>query len=188
MSERIHVKEQEISMGDLTQQAQERREANEKRLESSIENAPELSAESARHEIEQIHNKERIHYEQEKIAEKISSPSSVQKKKVSRDASFRAQMKEIDKQLPPTSRAFSHVIHNKAVEKVSEGVGNTIARPNAILSAAVFGFVLTSLVYLIARHYGYPLSGFETIGAMIIGWLIGIIYDFVRIMITGKSQ
>lgn len=187
MSERIHVKEREISVGDLAQHARERREANEKRLEQSIENTPELSAESARHEIEQIHDKEKAHHEQEKVIEKAPSPAPTRKKKVSRDASFKAQMKEVDKQLPPVSRAFSHVIHNKAIEKVSEGIGSTVARPNAILSAAVFGFVLTSLVYLIARHYGYPLSGFETIGAMIIGWLIGIIYDFVRIMITGKN-
>ena len=85
------------------------------------------------------------------------------------------------------SRAFSKVIHNPGVEKTSEALGSTVARPNAILSGAVFAFVLTLGVYLVARYYGYTLSGFESIGAFVLGWVIGIIYDFLKVMITGKK-
>ena len=89
--------------------------------------------------------------------------------------------------MPPTSRAFSRVIHNKAVEKTSEAVGATVARPNAILSGAVIAFLLTLAVYIVASRNGYPLSGFESIAAFIIGWAVGNLFDYLRVMITGKK-
>ena len=107
--------------------------------------------------------------------------------KAERDASFNVTMSEVRSQMSAPGRAFSKVIHNKAVEKVSEATGNTIARPNAILSGAVFAFLLTLAVYLVAKNLGYPLSGFETMGAFALGWGIGIIYDFLKVMITGRK-
>lgn len=104
-----------------------------------------------------------------------------------RDASFTATLKEARTHMPAPSRAFSTVIHNKAIEKVSEGVGNTIARPNAILTGAIFAFIATLGLYLIAKNMGYQLSGFETIGAFIVGWILGIIFDFLKVMITGQK-
>src|SRR5215216_5500549 len=63
--------------------------------------------------------------------------------KAEREASFTATMKEVQSQMSGPSRTFSKVIHNKTVEKVSEVAGDTIARPNAMLSGAVFAFILT---------------------------------------------
>jgi len=103
------------------------------------------------------------------------------------DESYTATMHEVQSQMAPAERAFSKVIHNETVEKTSEALGSTIARPNALLSGAIFAFVLTLSVYLIAKNLGYPLSGFESIGAFILGWIIGLLYDFLRVMITGNK-
>lgn len=89
--------------------------------------------------------------------------------------------------MPAPQRTFSKFIHNPAVEKASEVMGSTVARPNSILSGAIVAFFAVLAVYLIAKHYGYVLSGFETIGAFIVGWLVGALYDFFRVMITGKK-
>lgn len=107
--------------------------------------------------------------------------------KKERNASYKQKMSQVQAELPPAQRAFSKVIHNPAVEKTSEVVGSTIARPNAILAGSMVAFFLVLGVYLIAKHLGYQLSGFETIGAFIVGWLIGILFDFFRVMITGKK-
>lgn len=104
-----------------------------------------------------------------------------------RDVSFAATMNEVRQHMSAPSRTFSQVIHNKAVEKTSEVVGGTIARPNAILAGAIAAFAFTLAVYLIAKNYGYPLSGFESIGAFAIGWVLGLMYDFLKIMITGRK-
>lgn len=107
--------------------------------------------------------------------------------KKERTASYKHHMKQLQSELKPTQRAFSKFIHNPVIEKTSDAVGNTIARPNAILAGAVVAFFLVLAVYLVAKHYGYVLSGFETIGAFIVGWVLGLLYDFFKVMITGKK-
>ncbi|MEO6109391.1 MAG: hypothetical protein ABIP50_00030 [Candidatus Saccharimonadales bacterium] len=108
--------------------------------------------------------------------------------KKEKEASFKRHMKNVQAEMPPVQRAFSKFIHAKAIERTSEVVGGTIARPNAILSGAIVAFVLVLAVYLIAKHLGYVLSGFETIAAFAVGWIIGLLYDFFRVMITGKKS
>lgn len=108
--------------------------------------------------------------------------------KKQRTASYKRTMKHVQEELPPVSRTFSKIIHNKAVEKTSDIVGSTIARPNAILAGAVFAFILTLGVYVIAKTIGYRLSGFESIASFIVGWVIGITYDYLRLLVTGKKS
>lgn len=105
-----------------------------------------------------------------------------------REASYRKTLAHIGTELSPHERLFSKAIHNPAVEKASEALGSTIARPNAILAGSFTAFIAVTAVYVIARNMGYPLSGFETIGTFILGWTVGIIYDYVRIMVSGKPS
>ena len=102
-------------------------------------------------------------------------------------ASYTAAMRDIQTHMSPSERAFSKVIHHPTVERVSDAVGATVARPNAILAGAITAFLVSLGTLLIAKHYGYRLSGFEAIGAFAAGWLLGILYDFFRVMITGKK-
>lgn len=107
--------------------------------------------------------------------------------KKDKTASYKKHMAHVQSELPAPQRAFSKLIHSPIVEKTSEFVGATVARPNAILSGAVVAFFLVLAIYLIAKNLGYVLSGFETIGAFIVGWVIGILYDYFRVLITGKK-
>jgi preprotein translocase subunit SecF len=104
----------------------------------------------------------------------------------SRDKSYKETMQSVERELSAPERVFSKIIHTKTVETVSDTVGSTVARPNAILAGSICAFVLVLVVYLVARDRGYGLSGFETIGAFIIGWIIGVLIDFLRVMISGK--
>lgn len=106
----------------------------------------------------------------------------------SRDAGFKQTMKHVQAELSGPERTFSKVIHNKTVERVSDAVGGTIARPDAILSGSIFAFIAVLSLYLMAKYYGFALSGFETIAAFVIGWLFGIVFDFVKAAITGKRR
>lgn len=156
---------------------------------SKVENG-EKAEKEARHEaLKEAVSVERGSAEK-KGKERAASPAKrrhgvVSKKE--RNASYKHHMKQLQSELTPSQRAFSKVIHNPIVEKTSEVVGSTIARPNAILSGAVLAFVLVLAVYVISRFYGYTLSGFETIGAFLVGWVLGILYDFFKVMITGKK-
>lgn len=92
---------------------------------------------------------------------------------------FNAEMKNIYAEMSTTNRIISRVIHNPLIEKTTDFIGTTLARPNAMLSGSIAAFASITIIYLVARHYGYRLSGFETIAAFIIGWAIGILYDYI---------
>lgn len=105
-----------------------------------------------------------------------------------RDLSFHKTMSEVQSQLSPLEKGFSKIIHNQAIERASDFTGKTAARPNAILAGSISAFLITIVVLLVARHYGYMLSGFESLGAFIIGWILGLIYDLLRVLFTGKTD
>ena len=157
------------------------RERRETDGENSHE-AREKSANEARQEIDKLtaeHEPQKTERVGEKRVErKIDSKSARKQAYVSIMSQARAEMSAPE-------RTFSAVIHNPVVDKVSNTVANTIARPDAILSGAVFAFVLTLSIYLIAKQSGYPLTGSEAIAAFIIGWAFGNIYDYVKAMVRG---
>lgn len=176
---------------EARQAAMERLEQLEKKAESTPERnheQQERQAEKAKVEALEKAVSVEAKNNSEKEGSSRSSKRSSNLSRKAKEASFKAHMKRVQNELPPASRTFSKVIHNKAVERVSDAVGATVARPNAILSGAIFAFVLVLAVYIVAKTLGYPLSGFETIGAFIVGWVIGIIYDYIKALITGHSS
>lgn len=189
-AERINQSpETEHNPEDLERVRLERSNELQKNLERAGEKTHE-NVDDARNEALERARSIETEKQPEQTAERAPSPAERRANgpsKSERETSFNVTMSEIRTHMSTPSRAFSKVIHNKAVEKASEAVGSTIARPNAILSGAVFAFLLTLGVYLVAKNLGYQLSGFETIGAFVLGWVIGIIYDFLKVMITGRK-
>lgn len=179
---------QELSAEQLESYLKAEANVEQAAEKAGIENGENAEA-KARHEA----LKEAVSVEQGSAEKKSQEPSSPAKRrhgvvgKKERSASYKRHMKQVQAELPPLQRTFSKVIHAPVIEKTSDVVGGTIARPNAILAGSMVAFVAVLVVYLTARHFGYALSGFETIGAFIIGWLIGLLYDFFRVMITGKK-
>lgn len=174
---------------ELEKAGAELREALEKRHERANERSRENLDEARREALEKARAIEKL----ETAPKKELQPSPAERRvdriisKSEREASFTATMQEVRTHMSPASRTFSKVIHNKTVEKVSDVAGSTVARPNAILSGAILAFALTLGVYLVAKNMGYPLSGFETIGAFALGWVVGLTFDFLKVMVTGRK-
>lgn len=163
-----------------------------KKLESQAEQSPEARAEeleNARMEAnkEALMNKERSSTESKSGGEPTTTAIRKITKK-QKDAEYKKTMKAIQSEMGTPSRTFSKVIHNPIVEKTSEVVGNTIARPNAILAGSTMAFVAVAIVYIVAKQYGYVLSGFESIAAFLLGWLVGIAFDYIRLLVRGSSK
>ncbi len=166
----------------LHEEHQERLKEN---LERNVETKSHDAESKARHEaLEHASSVEKEHHKETKETSPAERRGPLTKKE--RDASFDETMREVRSQMSGPSRAFSGFIHNKGVEKVSDAVGGTIVRPNAVLSGAVFAFLFTLVVYLVARYNGYPLSGTETIASFVLGWVLGLIFDYVRVLVQGK--
>lgn len=172
---------------NLEKLRQEHGEKLREDLERNVENKSHESLQEARNEaLEQAASIEK------KVTPKSKEKSPAERRgpltKQERDKSFNTTMNEVRTQMSGPSRQFSKFIHNKTVERISDTVGSTIARPNAILSGSVFAFLFTLLIYIIARYNGYPLSGAETIAAFAVGWVLGIIFDYFRVLMTGKTD
>jgi hypothetical protein len=180
---------QEVKVGS-PETALEQQEKLANSPEASVESPRDIEARAERAQQEALESAISVE-SGSKEKGKTSEPQTTTRRgpisKKQKEASFKRQMKEIQAGEPAASRAFSKVIHNKAIEKTSDVVGSTVARPNAILAGAVTAFVLTLAVYVTAKIIGFPLSGFETIGAFIVGWVIGLLYDYLRVVVTGKK-
>lgn len=165
-------------------------ERSEKGVEATSETleSGEKSAEKARIEaLETAISVEKGGAEKKTRSNDAPAPRRGGISKKEKTASYKKHMKQLQSSLPASQRAFSKIIHAPLIEKSSEFIGATVARPNAILSGAVVAFILVLAVYLIAKNLGYVLSGFETIGAFIIGWVIGVLYDYFKVLVTGKK-
>lgn len=169
--------------------AGERSEQLKNNLEKTGEQSPEAQAErvqSARQEAKEVFAKEAG--KERKGAEPSGSAGAVRRvTKLEKKVSYKKTMTVIRADMSAPSRTFSKVIHTPFIEKSSEVLGSSLARPNAILAGSFTSLVLVMGIYVIARTFGYQLSGFETIGAFVLGWAIGIIFDYVKVMATGKS-
>lgn len=175
--------EHEFNAGELREIGKEQSEQLNEARNESVESRSEREVEQARAEVERA--------TQENEAKKTdANPEQTERRAYAApkdtQGAYRKTMEEVERHLTPVQRGFSHFIHHPVVEKTSEIVGGTIARPNAILSGSIFAFLLTLGIYVIASKYGYPLSGAETIAAFAAGWLIGQLFDYFRVMITGK--
>lgn len=179
--------ERELNQEALTEAAKQGRERIAEQLERR---SPERSAEKSAAELSKEALKQATAKEKEASYKEKSpdNPEHRQKGPITKRQqaeAFDRTMADTRTHMTPAERTFSKVIHNPVVEKTSEVVGSTVARPNAILSGSISAFIIVLGVFLVAKHYGYPLSGAETVVAFVIGWLIGIVYDFLRTMITG---
>lgn len=172
------------------QAAGERGVELQKQQEKSAESSPEQHVErveSARHETEAVFSREAS---SERKGHEPSGFARAVKKVTHQErlAAYRQTMSHIRSEMSTPARVFSKFIHQRNVERASGILGNTVARPNAVLSGSTSALVLVSALYVIAKLFGYPLSGFETIGAFVFGWIIGLSYDYARTMMTGRTQ
>lgn len=176
--------EQQREFDEQRERLRQERERNAER-EQSHERGVEESQE--RKNAERLAESAERQKPQEKAVEKApdqrrDQPASTRE----RDQAYESIMSDARSHMSPARQTFSKFIHNRAVETASNAVGATVARPNAILAGSFTAFVVVLAVFLIARYYGYPLSGSESIVAFAGGWVLGIVFDYLRILISGR--
>lgn len=160
-----------------------------KNIEKSVEQSPDQQAErveGARKEAKEVFSKEAGKEKRGGGEPTFSAVQHATKKQ--REHSYKQTMKHIQSEMSSSSRTFSKFIHNNVVEKSSDAIGSTLARPNAILAGSLTALVLVSGIYILAKVFGYRLSGFETIAAFTLGWALGLIYDYLRFTALGRRS
>lgn len=182
----MHSRERQASHESYESVAKERLEVAKERLEQAEKAHHErLSTDEALEQAKELAKTSEKPEEQAYASPAERRRGPITKKQLNN--SFSSQMKQTQAHMSPTARTFSRFIHYKPVEAVSDIVGSTIARPNALLTGSITAFAAVTILYFVAKHYGFQLSGFEAIGAFVIGWLLGILYDYFALMIRGHK-
>lgn len=94
-----------------------------------------------------------------------------------KDMAYSRTMLRVQKHLSLPSRYFSKAIHSKVLDKPSELVGKTVARPSSMLGGALFAAIGTSLLLWTTKRYGYEYNYLAVILLFGIGMVLGLIIE-----------
>jgi hypothetical protein len=175
MSERHHEHQErhEQAHHELEQARREKLEE----LRHNVEAQPDNSKERAEAAREIIHKHEPV------PEEPVATPEDQAPKSrlpfLDHKLNYTETLASVQRRLTPVSRSFSKVIHTPAIDKTSEALEKTIARPSVTLGATWTALIVGGLFYLIARRYGYMLSGSELLFSFLVGALIGLALEGV---------
>lgn len=158
----------------------EREQAEADLNRRGVEAKQTIEAEEKKSERKRVAPAEKSTAEKEKpAAVKATRARPKPHTKTEREQVFKTEMKQVQAQMKPAARTFSKVIHNKAVEKVSDGAQKTLFRPSALIGGAVLGLVLGLFVYLVALAYHYTIGSFEILVIFIAGGIVGVVVELV---------
>lgn len=101
---------------------------------------------------------------------------------------FNKRMEQARSHMNPLARGFSKVIHIPGIDPVSEALSRTLLRPVPLIFAAVVAIGTALGTWIIAKHYGYQLSGSESSLGFLAGWVIGLLYDYTSLLFRSKKD
>ena len=165
----------ERSQGELEAMAKEQ-------LKTAPENAAEhaeKSAEAAREAREVIKNQTEQPEPAAVAEQEAPPPPATFTARLDHMLNYTQTMASVQRKLSPASRSFSKVIHAPAIEKTSEVLESTVMRPSIVAGATWTAFITGLTFYMVARAYGFTLSGTEMLAALIGGGLLGILIEGV---------
>lgn len=92
----------------------------------------------------------------------------------------------VRKQLSAPSRTFSKVIHQPAVNAVSQVTGQTVARPSGLLGGSICAFLGSSIFLWMAKHYGFNYNYLLFFLLFIVGFAVGMVLELSLFFVRRK--
>jgi hypothetical protein len=167
-----HLRGPEHSSAELEAAARERMDQLRHHENKEADN-PDRRAEAAR---EVIHRQEQAPRPEQPPAAETHKPHH---RLLNPHLNYAHTLTSLQHRLKPAARTFSKVIHAPIVERTSDALENTVARPSVAAGAGWTAFIVGAIFYFTARHYGWALSGSEMILSFIVGGLLGLLIEFI---------
>ena len=101
--------------------------------------------------------------------------------------SYKHTLKKIRSNLSAPDRALSKVVHQPAVEKVSNGLAKTVARPSAFFGGSLGALIGSAVLVYMSRHYGFTYNYAAIFVAFAIGFTVALVIEFSIRFIRRKS-
>lgn len=114
-------------------------------------------------------------YRKEEKKPASSHPALVNKQL--KDMAYSRALVRTRKHLSIASRVFSKAVHSKILDRPSESIGKTIARPSSMMGGAIVAFIGTSLLLWITKKYGYEYNYLAAVLLFGIGMILGLVVE-----------
>ncbi len=166
----------------LEKLAEKGRESEQAHAEKVKETLEDIRAEA----LDKSQSSEEMTLSQEESVEEPDAPLLVNADL--KNIKYRRTLQSVRKDLKPTERVLSKVIHNQTVDAVSEVAGKTIARPSGFLTGAIFAFVGSSVYLWLTKHYGYQYNFLFFVMLFAAGFGIGLLVEGALRLAHRKSH
>ena len=184
-----HSHEQEHSSHELENHnkeileklAEKGRESSEKHAETVKDTLEDIRAEA----LDKSKPSEEMVLKREESAQEPEAPLLVNSDL--KNIKYKRTLQSVRKDLKPSERVLSKVIHNQTVDAVSEVAGKTIARPSGFLTGAIFAFIGSSVFLWVTKHYGYQYNFLFFVMLFASGFVIGLLVEAVLRLLHHKS-
>ncbi|NTW61121.1 hypothetical protein HGB24_00320 [Candidatus Saccharibacteria bacterium] len=110
--------------------------------------------------------------------------SSIDKSRL--NESYIKTLSLIRKQMNPTDKLMSQILHQPIIDNISGVVSKTIARPRPLLIGSIMAFLAAIVCMVLVSSTDYRPTGSEISLSFLIGWSLGIVIDYASFLIKGK--
>jgi Fe2+ transport system protein B len=191
MAERLRQHEQQPHTGEHLKN-HEAAEAK-KNLERIKDDAEKASKNEKHRDLTEIHKSiEEKALDSDKVVidkedETPAQPILGVQRELKADA-YKRTLKTVQRELKPTERTFSKVIHQPLVETISNVSEKTVARPSALLGGGITALLGSSIVLYMSKHYGFPYNTFLFFALFVAGFGLGVLIEFaLRFTVQKRS-
>ena len=96
-----------------------------------------------------------------------------------KEMAYSRAMTRVRKHLSLPSRMLSRTVHSKALERPSEIIGNTVARPSGVLGGALIATIGSSVLLWLTKHFGYTYNYLAVILLFVMGLVLGVTVEAI---------
>lgn len=103
-----------------------------------------------------------------------------------KNVAYARTLAKVQEQLPTASRAFSKVVHQPLVEKLSNVGAQTVARPSGILFGGFVALIGSGVVLYLSRKYGFQYNYTLFLALFVGGYFSGLFIELIAKLFRGK--
>ncbi|MES2971886.1 MAG: hypothetical protein V4702_06215 [Patescibacteria group bacterium] len=105
-----------------------------------------------------------------------------------KSTAYKRTLEKTQQKLPKTARAFSRIVHNDTIEKISAVSAQTVARPSGILGGSIVAFLGSVFVLYFSKQYGFRYNYTMLFILFVGGFMLGATLELAIWLVHGRKQ
>ena len=161
--------------------------ANAERLREEAKKTPEVDKKTIEH-LQHTAKEKAVSSKEIGVSEEPSGHASQTITRGLKLDAYRKTLQRVRGQLSGSQRLLSRVIHQPALEKISNAGAQTAARPSGILGGAIFAFLGSVTLLVMSKRLGFTYNYLVFFGLFIGGFVVGLIVELLLRTVRRTSK